>query len=91
MWWPFSVCLLISKLHLTDKQNTKQNKKNVKNPLFPASFLLVEVCCPVAKLPLLKDSTLGNGSYLRTSNEHPIKHFLCNLVRVCSGLKKVGR
>lgn len=49
----------------------------------------MEVFCLVAKLPLLKDSTSGNGSYFKTSNEHPTGDLLHSLVKVCSGVKKV--
>lgn len=53
-----------------------------KDQFFPASFCLLEIFCHVAKLLLLKDSTLGN-----TSNEYPTRD-LHNLVRVCSGLRR---
>lgn len=53
-----------------------------KDQFFPASFCLLEVFCHVAKLLLLKDSTLG-----KTSNEYPTRD-LHNLVRVYSGLRR---
>lgn len=64
-----------------------QVNKYDKRPNFSCFFLLVEVFCHVAKLPVLKDSTLGNGSYFKISKKHPFRDFLCKLVRVCSGLK----
>lgn len=58
-----------------------------KDQFFPASFCLLEAFCHVAKLLLLKDSTLGNGCYVKTSNEYPSRD-LHNLVRVYSGLRR---
>lgn len=64
-----------------------QVNKYDKRPNFSSFFLLVEVFCQVAKLPVLKDSTLGIGSYFKISKKHPFRDHLCNVVRVCSGLK----
>lgn len=84
MWWQFSIYLAYQEVtHLL------QENKYVRRPVVSCFSLHVEVFCHVAKLPLLRHSTLGDGSYFRTSNQHPTKDLLYSLVRFCSGLKKV--
>lgn len=86
VWWQFSIHFAYQEVtHLL------QENKYIRRPIVSCFSLYVEVFCPVAKLPLLKDPTSGDGSDFRTSNQHPTHDLLCSLIRVCGGLKKVDR